>query len=172
MLKNNYYLAVSLRIAVVAAIISYTPQARAADAPAPIQAAYKAMDKALDQRNADAYAKWYMPGGFALMGGSKNHMPLAAAMQGEHETVLESQSVDSRSIIETADVQPDGTTVTLKRTLSITRIHPGTAILENEVIHVRAREHWINRGGKWQINRMRLLDFSQVVNGKIVKMGA
>jgi ketosteroid isomerase-like protein len=137
-------------------------------APAEIQAAYQKMDSQYDQRDSSAVLTWYAPTLVLLDAGGKSYTrdQLAAHMAIESRM---SQSIDSTTTIQSAHVQASGTTVVFTHKMSITTVSPKTGVLNTIQTSVNARDHWIEVGGSWKINRERILSASVEVNGQLVK---
>ena len=134
-------------------------------APPEIQSAYEQMDRAAAQRDPNPILKMFAPN--ALFINETGHvMPFALYRQMVHDSIVTSQSIDSKTVIQSASVQPDGVTVTVAHRSSQTTVHPKTGILDDTRVAYVERDHWIQIRGQWKINRSRLLDESVMVNGK------
>jgi hypothetical protein len=144
-------------------------QTNSADsAPPEVQAAYQQLDTAMDQRDDSAILAAFAPNMIYIDSSGKVHTRDQIA---EHIRLgnAMSQSVDSVTTIESAHVQASGTTVGLVRKEMVTVVNAKTGVLNTIAMVKNVRDHWIETGGVWKINRERVLSSYTELNGQPVK---
>ncbi len=134
-----------------------------------IQARYDQLDNILVHQDAAAAMKYYAPSlKFMDMMGK----PMTYAQYGPYlaQEIRGAQSVSSKTTIQTFAAASDGATATVKEIIELTMINPKTVFLDTIQGTVMERDHWIEVGGEWKINRARVLSYSFMTNGKSMKM--
>jgi ketosteroid isomerase-like protein len=151
--------------ALFAGFLALTPtMSRAyADAPPEIVDAYQQMDSTVDQRDPESLLKFYTWNAIFL---TPTGAPVSRAQIADNlrSAVRASQSIDSNTTIDDAEAGTDGVTATVTQKVVYTEIDPGSQILYTTFATTQMRDHWVQVGGGWRINRSRVISASRTTN--------
>jgi len=142
-----------------------SPAVAQSSAPPDIVAAYQTIDGALAQLDPEPQLKLYAPNAVFIdeSGHIHNFAQVAASIRAQEKAT---QSAESTITLGTVIVQKSGVTVPISQKLDITRIDPKTGVLNTTILTLNERDHWVEVGGVWKINRERVISAFGETNGQ------
>jgi hypothetical protein len=152
---------------IFAALLMLLPALCFADTPPAIQDAYTNMDQLLAQRDAEGILKMFTWNA-TFFDGNGVALTRAQVANSIRREIRGTQSIASTTTVQNATQAPDGVTTTIQQKISSTNISPKTGILNTIYTVITERDHWVQIGSAWKINRSRIVSSYVEKNGTVV----